>query len=258
LAQGLKFGNVALDMTYSNPKSNIHPALSSPQNSALTGAHRGASKYLRENTPAAFERAIELGADVIEFDVRATKDGVLVIHHNPDIEGVLIRDMPYNDAVVRFPDEQLTTLEATLNQIGRRAIPDIEIKVDGITAQVLEIVHAKYTDDQYVISSYLTSVLKEVKVLSPGTCTGLIIGSPLRSKSPLGHAKDLSPWSRIADTGANFLATHHFLADLALLRGAKRRAIPVMIWTVDSPKRRARFATTDGVVVVLTNHPVQL
>ncbi len=48
-----------------------------------TIAHRGASAELPENTPAAFERAIELGADFVEFDVHAAPDGRLVVCHNP-------------------------------------------------------------------------------------------------------------------------------------------------------------------------------
>ena len=46
-------------------------------------AHRGASAEAAENTLAAFERAIELGADMIEFDVRRSVNGALLISHDP-------------------------------------------------------------------------------------------------------------------------------------------------------------------------------
>ena len=52
-----------------------------------TIAHRGASWELPENTPAAFERAIELGADFVEFDVHAAADGSLVVSHDPPVGG---------------------------------------------------------------------------------------------------------------------------------------------------------------------------
>jgi len=52
-----------------------------------TIAHRGASSELPENTPAAFERAIELGADFVEFDVHAAADGSLVVCHDPPVGG---------------------------------------------------------------------------------------------------------------------------------------------------------------------------
>jgi glycerophosphoryl diester phosphodiesterase len=49
----------------------------------LVIAHRGASFELPENTLPAFERAIELGADYVEFDVHADRDGDLVVTHDP-------------------------------------------------------------------------------------------------------------------------------------------------------------------------------
>jgi glycerophosphoryl diester phosphodiesterase len=52
-----------------------------------TIAHRGASAELPENTSAAFERAIELGADFVEFDVHAAADGSLVVCHEPPVGG---------------------------------------------------------------------------------------------------------------------------------------------------------------------------
>lgn len=52
----------------------------------LTLAHRGASGYAPENTLAAFDKAIELGADMIETDVRQTKDGHLVLFHDPSVK----------------------------------------------------------------------------------------------------------------------------------------------------------------------------
>jgi len=53
----------------------------------LVIAHRGASSDLPENTLPAFERAIALGADYVEFDVRAARDGSLVVCHDPPLGG---------------------------------------------------------------------------------------------------------------------------------------------------------------------------
>ena len=49
-------------------------------------AHRGASRAERENTVAAFRRAAELGADMVELDVRRSADGGLVVHHDAHLE----------------------------------------------------------------------------------------------------------------------------------------------------------------------------
>ncbi len=51
----------------------------------LVVAHRGASGYLPEETLEAYQKAIDLGADVIEMDLISTKDGVLIARHDPNL-----------------------------------------------------------------------------------------------------------------------------------------------------------------------------
>jgi glycerophosphoryl diester phosphodiesterase len=53
-------------------------------------AHRGLHTTQRENTLASFGAALELGVDGVEFDVRRTRDGVLVVHHDPTVESLAI------------------------------------------------------------------------------------------------------------------------------------------------------------------------
>ena len=60
-------------------------------------AHRGASRERPENTLPAFERAIELGADGVEFDLHLHADGVIRVHHDPLPEPP---DAPTLDAVL--------------------------------------------------------------------------------------------------------------------------------------------------------------
>ena len=64
-----------------------YPCGVSPQRSPLVIAHRGASGYRPEHSRAAYELAFELGADAIEPDLVATKDGVLVVRHENEISG---------------------------------------------------------------------------------------------------------------------------------------------------------------------------
>jgi glycerophosphoryl diester phosphodiesterase len=61
----------------------------------LVIAHRGASGYLPEHTLEAYELAIELGADFIEPDLVATKDGVLIARHEPNLVNTTnVKDLP--------------------------------------------------------------------------------------------------------------------------------------------------------------------
>ena len=66
-----------------NDDNNPLPTLDGAQ--PLVVAHRGASGYLPEETLEAYQKAIDLGADVIEPDVISTKDGVLIARHAPQL-----------------------------------------------------------------------------------------------------------------------------------------------------------------------------
>jgi len=104
--------------------------------------HRGTVKFAPENTIAAFNKAIEFGADLLEMDVRETKDGYLIIMHDSTVDRTTngtgkVSDMDLSqikqlDAGSWFaPDfkgEQVPTLEEALAAIRGRALPDIDFK----------------------------------------------------------------------------------------------------------------------------------
>ena len=65
--------------------SDTAPLLTLDGNAPLVIGHRGAPGYLPEETLEAYQRAIDMGADVIEPDVISTKDGVLIARHDPQL-----------------------------------------------------------------------------------------------------------------------------------------------------------------------------
>ena len=72
-------------------------------------AHRGASAAEKENTISAFKRAVLMGSDAAELDVRRTLDGVLVVHHNATLDdGQIISQVKYSE----LPDHVCTLDEA--------------------------------------------------------------------------------------------------------------------------------------------------
>ena len=60
-------------------------------------AHRGASSLARENTIESFKKAIEIGVDMIEFDVRRTKDQALIVHHDELMAGKPVKELTYDE-----------------------------------------------------------------------------------------------------------------------------------------------------------------
>ena len=105
-------------------------------------AHRGASAYAPENTVAAFDEAIRLGAAAVEFDVRLTADGIPVVLHDATLDrttnghGAVARrtwvELLRLDAGSwkhpRFAGTRIPTVEEALRAMDRRAIPVLELK----------------------------------------------------------------------------------------------------------------------------------
>lgn len=88
-------------------------------------AHRGASKVELENTTLAFARALEMGADAVELDVRRCGSGELVVHHDPKLsDGRTIFSVDKRDLPTHIP-----TLAEALDACGSMWV-NIEIKND--------------------------------------------------------------------------------------------------------------------------------
>lgn len=115
--------------------------------------HRGTLKFAPENTIAAFNKAIELGADLLEMDVRETKDGQLVIMHDGNIARtttgrgnvaeLTLDEIRQYDAGSKFAPEnageKVPTFAEVLAAIKGRALPDIDFKA-GDPQKVIEAV----------------------------------------------------------------------------------------------------------------------
>ena len=106
-------------------------------------AHRGTPRECLENTTASFDRALAQGADGIELDVHATRDGVVVVHHDAVVrsgpadaaaEGTLaIAERAWADLqdVALKDGSRIPTLDAVLTRVGARATVYIEVKAAG-------------------------------------------------------------------------------------------------------------------------------
>ncbi len=145
-------------------------------------AHRGASAYEPENTIKAFERAIELGADAIELDVRLTKDGVPIIIHDESLDRVAginakVADLSLNDVrkVRVFGSEPIPTLEEVLASFAPRIPIFIEIKDVRASKPVAELVQRLGFVDRVLIISFYQEALKTVKEISKDFAIGLIV-----------------------------------------------------------------------------------
>jgi len=228
----------------------------------LVIAHRGASRDAPENTPAAFEAAIALGADAVELDVRRTADGVLVVHHNASRRGVPLAMLTYS-GLVRLSRHEPPRLHTVLDLCAGRIALDIEVKEAGYEAEVIEAASRRFPRDRLLYTSFEEPVIAAIKHLDPDARCGLLLG-PGRLHSRTERYGTL-PFDLAERCGADLLAVHQWLAPVrrrsrrgpgtGLLAEAQARGLPLMVWTVDGPQRLRSYLADGRVAGIITDLP---
>jgi glycerophosphoryl diester phosphodiesterase len=215
-------------------------------------AHRGVADAAAENTLEAFTNAITAGADMVEFDVRRTRDGELIAFHDPAVGGraigALTRDEIEAGAGVR-PPLLAEVLAACAGQIRL----DVELKEDGYVPDVLAVLQSGFAADQMVVTSFLPAVVAQVKNGFGEVKTGLLIGEDRSPFDVAGRLRELYPVDRARQVRADYLAPHYRLAELGVLRRAAAAGLQCLVWTVNSPDLIRKYATDPRVAGIITD-----
>lgn len=212
-------------------------------------AHRGASGHEPENTLRAVRRAIEVGADAVEVDVRLSKDGIPVVIHDESVDRTTngqgkVRDM--TAAELRELDagkgERIPLLEEVLDEVKGRVALFLELKEPEAIVPALRLVRERGMHDQVFFVSFDGSTLILVKEKMPEAHTGLIYAKP---EGGVVEAKRL---------GCEFVLPHYRLATEKAIAFAHRMGLLVVAWTVDDPKLAAELKEK-GVDGIASNYP---
>lgn len=217
--------------------------------------HRGACGYEPENTLRSFRRAIELGADMIEFDVRQCRTGELVIIHDTLVNRTtngqgFITDLAFDD--LRKLDagkgEQIPLLSEVLDVAQGKVKVNIEIVAPGITDDVMRLVqdyvdNHGWTLDDFLISSYFHPELVRTKKIIPDIRIGALLdGLPL---SLAAYGTELKAYS--VHVWKDYI-THEFIDD------AHQRGLKVFLHSVNYPED-IRQKLSWGVDALFTDFP---
>jgi len=215
----------------------------------LVIAHRGASKVEKENTIAAFTRALEMGADWVEFDVRRAACGTPVVHHDANVaDGRFI----YETAAKDLPD-YVSSLEDVVEACGPMGV-NIEIKsdleepdydddhrvVDSVVAIARQIPR-----DKVLITSFDMSAINRSHDVDDSVPTGFLTSDDLGAEVAVGRASAhghlaVNPWQEIVTQ--RWVSTAH------------DAGLKVYPWTCDDPKRMKELISF-GVDGIITNTP---
>jgi glycerophosphoryl diester phosphodiesterase len=220
-------------------------------------AHRGAPGYAKENTIESSEKALALGADMIEFDVRRTKDHVLIAYHDEWIQGYSIKDLTYG-AISQIAGKQgfaIPTVEEVLKWSGGKIKLDVELKEESYEKEMVELLSGYIAGDQYVITSFNGASLRVVKERYPDIKTGLILGRGIPFYHILTRLQEFFPMKRCKKAKADFLVPHWKLLRLGFLERAKRNHQPVFVWTVNDEERMRTLLQDKRVYAIITDKP---
>ena len=152
-----------------------NPLMPSRRRRPLAIAHRGAHSDHPENSLPAILRAIELGAQGIEIDVHATADGVLVVHHDPDLaDGGQISAMSAEEIGRRklSPGVGIARLDEVLDAVAGKAILFIETKVAGVEFPLLRAIRSSNAES--AVHSFHHETIRNLKLTMPALRAGIL------------------------------------------------------------------------------------
>jgi len=233
-------------------------------------AHRGASSTTPENTLPAFEEAARAGADVVELDVRLTRDRVPVVLHDPDVSAttdgagqvhtLTVEEVKRLDAGGGGPRVEVPTLEEALRVMDLSGVGvDLEIKNipgeeafdspdESVLTAVLESLDRVGFAGPVLVSSFNWITIEASRRLAPDIATGFLTVAAIDPRAALdyarqqGHAFVLPHAVAVVDAGGAFV------------REAHAEGVRVGTWTVDDETTLERMFGW-GVDAVASNDP---
>ncbi|MGI9197191.1 MAG: glycerophosphodiester phosphodiesterase family protein [Candidatus Nanopelagicales bacterium] len=144
-----------------------------PSRSVRAYAHRGGTEAAPENSPAAFAAAVAAGYRYLETDVRSTRDGVAVIHHDATLERTtdltgLVRSRSWSEMrCARFANGESPLRLEDLLEAHPEAYLNIDVKDRHVVAPALDVLHRMNAWDRVCVTSFSTSRLAAVRRSAP-------------------------------------------------------------------------------------------
>lgn len=217
-------------------------------------AHRGASADRPENTLPAFELAIAQGADVVECDVRRTRDGQLLLLHDATVDRTTsgtgaLRDLSADEAQAldAGDGECIPTLAQVLALARGRVRVNLDLKEGDIAADALAAVREADMLDAVTFISFLPETWDALARLSP--------------ESPIVHLVDSATslaGLAMGEAGSQSVAAGvgapYGLVSPELVERMHRHGYGVFAWTVDDDAEMRRLIDA-GVNGIVTNRP---
>lgn len=224
-------------------------------------AHRGLALDHPENTLGAFSAALNSGADILETDVHLSRDGSVIVAHDPDLTRVAGRP----GLVADFSERELAEIDLgsgegfpTLDQLLSQ-FPDAKFNIDLKTRTAVEpfveIIRAHRAESRILATSFdeptRQAVINLLPEVASSTSRSMVIQARLRTWLGLPMEK----WTVPAEVVALQIPPAMYgvaLVTPSMLRLAKRKGLEVHVWTINNPEDMRRLWTM-GVHGIVTD-----
>jgi glycerophosphoryl diester phosphodiesterase len=228
-------------------------------------AHRGDKTHAPENTLAAFTLAAENGADAIEFDVKLTADGQIIVLHDQTVNRTTngtgkisllpfaaVRDLDAGAWFSRkFRGERIPTLNEVFETVSKHLYINVELTNyftpgDCLVTKVVDLVKKHGLQDRMLFSSFFTRNLQMTRSLLPEVPRGLLCMRGI-----------LGSWGRNFSWSGDYFALHPYLSDVdpGLVYRIQAAGKRVHVWTVN-PEEDLKRMIGLGVDAIITDDPV--
>lgn len=233
-------------------------------------AHRGGASIGNENTLSCIAAGIAAGADMVEIDIHLTKDGQMVVCHDPTIDRTTdgqgaIEEMTADEIRAfhivdsrtgELTDETVPTLEEVLDLVSGECSLLVEVKrkknqYPGIEEKLVEAIDAFGARRWVTVQSFNDRVIEKVHAIAPDIPVHKLIVCRL----PFGLAFDgrIVKFNYDKYDYVESVNVHRSFATKAMVRKAHAAGKKVGVWTVDKPRQVERIR--DRVDMIITNSP---
>jgi glycerophosphoryl diester phosphodiesterase len=206
--------------------------------------HRGAAALEPENTLLSIERAMEIGVDAVEIDVRLSKDKEIVVIHDSTVDRTTNGKGPVSSYALKEmkkldagKGERIPTLDEVIDLIGNKVRLVIELKEEGTERRVVELIKRNNLDDKVYVISFWHSLVKTVKKMDSRIKTGVLLeGCPVDA-------------CIATQASANALVMKYTFVNRKFVEIAHKEGLEVFIWNIDDPQLLKPYADmrVDGI-----------
>lgn len=240
----------------------------------LRVGHGGASGHAPANSLRSIKLALELGVDVVEFDLRPCRDALVLAHddslahHGHPTRLVSQSRLLELQALSQERDLRIARFEEALELIKGRALANIDLKADGYEESVVERVRALGMSGEVMYSSLIPSSLARIRQLEPGAFSALSYPEDRGEASSRTYLKPVVSlaltWMRLTLPGrilqmmslakVNSAMLYHRVISPRIIETVQTAGGRLFAWTVDDAQRIQELSEM-GVNGVTTNYP---